>query len=692
MSRSWATRSRSFWFALLAAISLAGSLASARAAITPIGDVEPANPSTWTSSTNGYIGNTASGTLTVNGGNDLLSGNGYIGYGSGSTGLVAVDGAGSAVTTAQFLVVGEFGQGTLKVTNHATVSSVSGQIGEFSGSTGVVTVDGTGSTWNNNSSFYSIGLIVGVSGSGTLNITNGGAVTVASATCVGDGAGSTGTINFGAHGGTLTTQSLYASPTQMAGTGTINTCGLVSDVNLVFDSTHGLSQTLTGFGSVTVKLNMSNVGNVGDLGAGWNGNGSLTIRDGIKVSSPHGFIGRNSGSVGVVTVDGTGSTWTNTAYESLSVGGDGNGTLNITGGAMVSIASTGYIGVDSGSTGLVTVDGVGSTWTSNFLISVGNSGDGTLRITNGATVSTTSNGVLGYYGGSTGLVTIDGGGSSWNSNFLSVGNGGRGTLTITGGGAVTATHVSTNSTSLLAIDVGRGSLLADNSGAGTLTNNGTIRILAGAGVPTDGVQYSPISAGAWSGTGTYQAVGGTWDGTAHTFIASSVTSGTSGTPVPLELATVQRAIVDDNGSGGTNWEVGASFVAATSTTNITFTATAMNSAILDSLRADLPANESVLSGWTFATTNYTVSSTNPIYFSFNVGPGEPSDLLEVWHYDGSAWTEYPTTDLTFDGTFASFTATGLSGYAMIAVPEPSALVLLGIGAISLLACAWRRRV
>ena len=156
---------------------------------------------------------------------------------------------------------------------------------------------------------------IGYSGTGTLNIANGGVVTSSgSRTLVGDNGGAIGqgTINFGPGGGTLTTQELYASPTQLTGTGTINTRGLVSDVNLVFDSTHGLTTDQSaGFGNVTVNLDMSNSSKVGGLGAGWNGNGSLVIRQGIAVNSQYGYLGYNSGSTGVATVDGTGSTWSN---------------------------------------------------------------------------------------------------------------------------------------------------------------------------------------------------------------------------------------------------------------------------------------------------------------------------------------------------------------------------------------------
>ena len=133
-----------------------------------------------------------------------------------------------------------------------------GYIGLYDGSTGVVTVSGTGSTWNCSGDLY-----VGDFGNATLHISSGGSVTVGGASYVGFDAASTGTINFS--NGTLTTQSLYASPSQLTGTGTIKTGGLVSDVNLVFDSTHGLIQTVPGFGNVTVNLDMSNPSNVGDL-------------------------------------------------------------------------------------------------------------------------------------------------------------------------------------------------------------------------------------------------------------------------------------------------------------------------------------------------------------------------------------------------------------------------------------------
>ena len=201
--------------------------------------------------------------------------------------------------------------GTLSITNGGSVSNATGYIGYYSGSSGMVTVDGAGSTWTNSGDLY-----VGNHGSGTLSISNGGSVSVAGSTYVGWGEGSLGAIQFGANGGTLTSQSLFVSPTQLTGNGTINTHGLVSDVDLIFDATHPLDQTFAFTDSTghTVTVNLDMTGGAtsnGALGAGYLGNGSLTIRDGITVNSSSGYIGYQSGSSGVATVDGAGSTWTN---------------------------------------------------------------------------------------------------------------------------------------------------------------------------------------------------------------------------------------------------------------------------------------------------------------------------------------------------------------------------------------------
>ena len=150
------------------------------AEIATSGDVDPADPSTWTSDTTSYIGKSGDGTLDIDAGSGVSSRSSNIGDESGSTGAVTVDGNGSTWMNDRSLYVGNDGNGTLDVTSGGTVISgsndrrdYSSYIGAHSDSTGAVTVDGTGSTWTHGGNLY-----VGYFGTGTLEITSGGLVSV----------------------------------------------------------------------------------------------------------------------------------------------------------------------------------------------------------------------------------------------------------------------------------------------------------------------------------------------------------------------------------------------------------------------------------------------------------------------------------------------------------------------------------
>ena len=148
----------------LAAFSAAVPISLARAAITPTGDVSPSNPGSWTTSTTGYIGNTASGTLTVNGSSHLTSGTGSIGNSSTGSGLVSVTGSGSTWAST-YLYIGNSGSGSLAITSGGSVSDTNSYIGYGAGSQGTVVINGVGSKWT------STNLYVNNSGSGTVTIT-----------------------------------------------------------------------------------------------------------------------------------------------------------------------------------------------------------------------------------------------------------------------------------------------------------------------------------------------------------------------------------------------------------------------------------------------------------------------------------------------------------------------------------------
>ena len=146
---------------------------------------------------------------------------------------------------------------------------------------------------------------------------------------------------------------------------------------------------------------------------------------------------------------------------------------------------------------------------------------------------------------------------------------------------------------------------------------------------------------------------------------SATQAGTAGTPVAIDLSQKQRVLVTDAATGA---ELGASFLAATSPTPITFTGSLLGGSMLTSLTGLLPPGDSVMSGWTCSTTGY--ASGSPAYLSLagigNGGGFYPSGL-EVWSYSGSTWSPFSANDLTYDGTFASFTVTSFGSFAVTGV-------------------------
>lgn len=134
-----------------------------------------------------YIGETGTGTVSVNAGGFLKLGETRLGLASTGVGTLNINTSGSANVTS-ILTVGGTGRGTLAV-NGGMIQVRGGSIGASAGSLGTVTV--TDGTWFNNGSGTSEAagvLTVGGSGTGSLTIDNGGYVVV------------TGTFSKGANG------------------------------------------------------------------------------------------------------------------------------------------------------------------------------------------------------------------------------------------------------------------------------------------------------------------------------------------------------------------------------------------------------------------------------------------------------------------------------------------------------------
>jgi len=377
------------------------------------------------------------GTGTLNIGNGAGSGgtvsnvNAYIGDTAGSVGSITVNGG--TWTNTGNLGVGYYGKGTLLIENGGTVSSAEGNIGwQASSTNSSATVTGTGSTWTN-----SLDLDVGGSGTGSLTISDGGAVNNRNGT-IGHYAGSSGAVIVTGTDSRWTNSNELVVGWSSTGTLTISDGGTVSNTNGFLGARDGGNGTVTvtGAGSTWNNSQQLILGYVDSSGSS---TGVLNIENGGTVINADGRIGLSAGSTGTVTVTGTNSTLIDQG-DGLRIGVYGTGTLNIGTGAGSggSVSNdNAYIGHWAGSVGNVTVNG--GTWTNTGNLGVGHYGQGTLLIENGGTVSSVF-GLIGWQASSTdSSATVTGSGSSWTlSDSLYVGNLGKGVMTVSDGGQVSS--------------------------------------------------------------------------------------------------------------------------------------------------------------------------------------------------------------------------------------------------------------
>ena len=164
-----------------------------------------------------FIGENATGALTIQNAGTLNADNAFIGDNAGSNGTVTMTGASiwNSTGTSNGTIVGFNGTGTFNLSG-GTVNTANTILGFGAASNGSVTVDA--STWNQTGAAPLSALFVGYGGLGTFTVQNGGTVAAVD-TYVGHLAGSTGTATVTGVGSSWTGNSFFIGN---SGTGTFN--------------------------------------------------------------------------------------------------------------------------------------------------------------------------------------------------------------------------------------------------------------------------------------------------------------------------------------------------------------------------------------------------------------------------------------------------------------------------------------
>ncbi|MDQ6735712.1 MAG: hypothetical protein M3Z35_16625, partial [Nitrospirota bacterium] len=407
-----------------------------------------------------------------------------LGQETGSEGILNVRNA-SSTALCKDIIIGSLGKGTLLVEDTAMLHNTGDAIvGEQAGGTGNATITGAGTKWQIDGD-----LIIGLAGdmtktaTGQVTVKDGAILTVNGADLsIGYETGSIGTLTIDGFQSKITGMGATNVAIGRRGTGTLQllnggqfsvrslTLGTLDggSGNVKVDgNSNGTASTLEVLGSLTVA---------GVSG----GTGEIDITNGGQViARNNAIIARDASSTGVVFLSGKDSVWNiiaGGATGDLTVGQAGNGTLEITNNASLSVRAfvvaqdspqatvnvtagghltteTATIGKNIASDGSVKVTGTGSEWDPMGAVIVGDSGQGDLNVNSSAKV-VMPNFNLAVGNNLLGTVEVDN--ATLGAQNIEVGINGTGTVTVSRSGTVTAQHIdlgfNSSSTGNLVID------------------------------------------------------------------------------------------------------------------------------------------------------------------------------------------------------------------------------------------------
>jgi T5SS/PEP-CTERM-associated repeat protein len=179
----------------------------------------------------------------------------------------------------------------------------------------------------------------------------------------------------------------------------------------------------------------------GQLVLGNTGSALAVLGSSGKLDTGHSILGFSPGSLGTLTIT-TGGAWEDFGtYDATSVGLSGKGILEVQSYGRAIFDYGLKVARLSGSEGHVTVSGPGSQLSTYWNLEVGVGGAGTLQIdnqgfVNSRLVGTMEEDVVASLSGSTGTVDVMGFNSRWHTDSLTIGNGGQGIVRITSGGLI----------------------------------------------------------------------------------------------------------------------------------------------------------------------------------------------------------------------------------------------------------------
>lgn len=285
------------------------------------------------------------GSLSIQAGGRGMSTSGlWIGYNSGVTGSMLVTDPNSKWADTGSITIGVHGRGSLIARNGGKVTTSGGlYLGYYSGSSGGLAVSGAGSQLIANSA------TIGGLGPGTVNVNSGGAVNIgAGGTGINYGASltvsdpgsqwsSSGGVCVGCSSdGTLTAKA--ASNGSSRGlwvgfnTGVLGYMSLTDSKTVWTNSSGPVVIGEAGTGALNLESGAALLDS-GDLTLGYRGKGTLMISGGAHVESDNASLGALTGSMGTATIIGVGSKWNISG--SLLLGGAGKGIVNVTGGGAI---------------------------------------------------------------------------------------------------------------------------------------------------------------------------------------------------------------------------------------------------------------------------------------------------------------------------------------------------------------------